>query len=458
MGENEAEIIMKYFPIIGLEVHVELATKSKMFCGCPAEHFGVNPNSHTCPVCLGLPGALPVPNKKAIEWTILLGLALGCKINLESKFDRKNYFYPDLPKGYQITQYDEPFCVDGKLTIRDMREVRGVREIRIRRVHLEEDTGKLQHERVKGQQVTLVDFNRSGVPLVEIVTEPDFRSIEEVDVYLKNLQKIIRYLGISNADMEKGSMRLEPSISLKATTDGEIIFPLVEDQLPKYRVELKNINSFRFARKALEFEIKRQTDLLDKGEKPVQQTRGWDDVKNHTYAQREKEEAHDYRYFPEPDIPPLKITKLQIENLRKSIPELPLEKSARYQSELGLSSYDADLISGDKTVAQFFETAIETGKEVPVKEVANWIINKKIDITKDMPVQLIAKIHSSKTSVATDEGELEKALDAVIKENAKAVADYKAGKIQVFGFLIGMTLRKIKADRTLVEVKLKSRL
>lgn len=425
---------MKLTPVIGLEVHVELDTKSKMFCGCPASHFGVTPNTHTCPVCLGFPGALPVPNKKAIEWTVMLGLALGCKANLDSKFDRKNYFYPDLPKGYQITQYDEPFCIEGKLG-----------DIRIRRVHLEEDTGKLQHETVDGKPATLVDFNRSGVPLVEIVTEPDFRSIEEVDLYLKNLQKIIRYLGISNADMEKGSMRLEPSISL--TTDGT---------LPNYRVELKNINSFRFARKAIEFEIKRQTEILDKGEKPTQQTRGWDDVKGITYSQREKEEAHDYRYFPEPDIPPVHLTQTQVSEIKKLIPELPLEKAQRYQSELNLSAYDANLLSEDKATAIFFETAIETGKEVPVKEIANWIINKKVDVVSELPAQLIAKIHAAKSTIQVDEADLDKAIDQVISENAKAVADYKSGKVQVLGFLIGMTLRKIKADRKLVEEKLKS--
>ena len=431
-----------FVPIIGLEVHVELATKSKMFCGCPAEHFGVNPNSHTCPVCLGLPGALPVPNKKAIDWTILLGLALGCKINLESKFDRKNYFYPDLPKGYQITQYDEPFCVDGKLSLGHSggrRPIESIKKdpiaslqddekiIRIRRVHLEEDTGKLQHERVKGQQVTLVDFNRSGVPLVEIVTEPDFRSIEEVDVYLKNLQKIIRYLGISNADMEKGSMRLEPSISLS-----------LDGSLPKYRVELKNINSFRYVKKALEYEIERQQK-----EPHILQTRGWDDVKNHTYAQREKEEAHDYRYFPEPDIPPIHLTEFEIRNLKFEIPELPLEKSVRFQKEYGMSEYQANILTGDRIIADDFEEKVKSLKLTPV-EIANIIINKRsFDIKENLVV---------------DDKKLNEIVDTVLQKNSKAVADYKAGKLQVLGFLIGATLREIKADRKQIEDFLKAKL
>ncbi len=403
---------MKKIPIIGLEVHVELDTKSKMFCGCPAEHFGIEPNTHTCPVCLGLPGALPVPNKKAIEWTIMLGLALECKINLISKFDRKNYFYPDLPKGYQITQYDEPFCENGKLG-----------DIRIRRVHLEEDTGKLQHD--KG--LTLVDFNRSGVALVEIVTEPDFRSIEEVDIYLKKLQRIIRYLGISNADMEKGSMRLEPSISL--SDDGS---------LPNYRVELKNINSFRFVRKALEYEIERQQK-----EPHILQTRGWDDIKGVTYAQREKEEAHDYRYFPEPDIPPIHFDQLTINNLQLTIPELPDEKLERFQREYGLSEYQANILTENKTTGDDFEEKVKSLKLTPV-EIANIIINKRSFETKDNSL--------------VDEKELNKVIDTVMEKNSKAVADYKAGKLQVLGFLIGMTLREIKADRKQVEDLLKAKL
>lgn len=419
-------------PIIGLEVHVELSTKSKMFCGCPANHFGVVSNTHTCPVCLGLPGALPVPNKRAVESTILLGLALGCKINEHSKFDRKNYFYPDLPKGYQISQYDEPIAFDGAIILNS--QIQNSKSIRIRRVHLEEDTGKLQHE----GDMTLVDLNRSGVPLVEIVTEPDFRSIEEVDLYLKKLQKIIRYLGISGADMEKGSMRLEPSVSL--TEDGSI---------PDYRVELKNINSFRFARKALEFEITRQLKDPHK-----QQTRGWSEAKNETVLQREKEGESDYRYFPEPDIPPMHFTKSQITFLKSTLPELPDEKSKKFQNEFGISFQIAEILAESKDTAEYFEKAVSRNKNL-AKDIANWIVNKKADINNIAPEELVAKITDSKQVSQIDEKELEKIVAQVLAENPKAVEDYKSGKTAVLGFLIGKVVKlSLNTDKKLIIAKI----
>lgn len=422
-----------YQPVIGLEVHVELKTKSKMFCGCPADYFGKDPNTYTCPVCLGLPGALPVANKKAIEWCVMIGLALNCKIPLFSKFDRKNYFYPDLPKGYQISQYDQPFCINGEITLENGKK------IGITRVHMEEDTAKLTHAKVDGENVSLIDFNRSGVPLVEIVTGPDFESAIEVVEYLKKLQQIVRYLKVSNADMEKGDMRLEPNISLRVT-----------NELPKYKVEVKNINSFRFVGKAIEYEIKRQTGILEKGETPKQETRGWNEGKNVTLSQRSKEEAQDYRYFPEPDIPPIRWEESQISNLKSQIGELPDQKLDRFQKEYGLTRQQAAVLVDSRDMAEFFEKAVETGKtkEVNPVQIANRIINRKMDITKVSPEEVVSEITSKGAGIISDSKELEKLAKEAIEENAKAVADFKAGKEAALQVLIGAVMRKSagKAD------------
>lgn len=434
---------MNYEPIIGIEVHVELATASKMFCGCPADHFGKEPNTQTCPVCLGLPGALPVPNKKAVEWAILLGLALGCTINEESKFDRKHYFYPDLPKGYQISQYDQPLAVGGSLG-----------NIRIRRVHLEEDTGKLQHQ---GSE-TLVDFNRSGVPLVEIVTEPDFRSIEEVDVFVKKLQQIVRYLGISGADMEKGSMRIEPSVSLRGAVATKQSLKIATPrsagsrddnthQLPNYRVEIKNINSFKFARNAITYEIERQTEMLARGETPTQQTRGFVESKGITVAQREKEEAHDYRYFPEPDIPPMKWESSQLSAISRQIGELPDKKRDRFIKDYGLGDYDAGQLTETRERAEFFEDILRhMSSVISPKTVANIIINKKAK-TKEEVLGFL----QSPSGIA--EGELQTIIDQVFKDNQKAVEDYKNGKEQALMFLVGQAMRIAKGKSPAEELK-----
>ena len=414
---------MNYTPVIGLEVHVELKTKSKMFCGCSSDYFGKKPNTHTCPVCLGLPGALPAPNQTAIEWCVKIGLALNCEIADFSKFDRKNYFYPDLPKGYQISQYDQPFALNGLV------ELTGDKKIRIRRVHMEEDTGKLTHT----EGSTLIDFNRSGVPLVEIVTEPDFSSAKEVVEYLKKLQQIVRYLAVSNADMEKGDMRLEPNISLRLSQS---------DILPPYKVEVKNINSFKFVDRAVEFEIKRQAELLDKGETPVQETRGWNETKNATVSQRVKEEAHDYRYFPEPDIPPIRWTKSQISNLKSQIGELPDEKLERFQREYGLSLYDVEILTRENQLADYFEQAVKLGqtKDITPKQIANNIINLKINIDSINPAGLIAEIAIRSQIATVPESLMKEAILRVFSENEKMVEDYKGGKTNVLGPLIGKVL------------------
>lgn len=438
---------MKYKLVCGLEVHVELKTKSKMFCACSADYFGKDPNTHTCPVCLGLPGALPVPNKKAIEWCIMVGLALNCEINIFSKFDRKNYFYADLSKGYQISQYDLPFAKNGHMTLSSGKK------IGITRVHMEEDTGKLTHAEVSGENVSLIDFNRSGVPLVEIVTEPDFETVEDVKEYLQRLQQIVRYLNVSDADMEKGNMRLEPNISLRAEGQTE---------LPSYKVEVKNINSFNFVGKAIEFEIKRQAEILDQGERPAQETRGFVESNSSTKSQRSKEDAQDYRYFPEPDIPPLRFTKNYIGGLKTQMPELPDAKLERFTSEYNLSSYDAEILTREKTMADYFEEAVNAGKkfEITPKQIANFIINKKPNIDELLPAQLIQSIVQSTKVTDVDEVKLNEIIDKVLNEQPKAVEDFKSGKETVIMFLVGQVMRQFpdKIDAGKVKESLLSKL
>lgn len=413
----------KYIPVIGLEVHIELSTKSKLFCRCPANHFAVKPNTQVCPVCLGEPGALPFTNEEAVKSVIKFGLALGCRINLFSKFDRKHYFYPDLPKGYQISQYDLPLCGEGKF------------KVNIRRVHLEEDTGKLVHETIDGVKSSLIDFNRSSVPLMEMVTEPEFHDTESIITFLKEVQLIARYLGISNADMEKGSMRLEANISL--SKDGS---------LPDYKVEIKNINSFRFLDKAIKAEIKRQEELLLSGEKITQETRGYDEIKQTTFSQRTKEEAHDYRYFPEPDLPPMRFTQEGILDIKKMLPELPEEKRNRFQKEYLLPKDFSEILISDKERADYFEEVIKIGmgQSMSPKMVADLMINKKLDSEFPEPAGFVRKILELTSVEYATQSSTEVAIIEALAENQKAVSDYRNGKGEVIGFLIGMVQKKLK--------------
>ncbi|QQG43836.1 MAG: Asp-tRNA(Asn)/Glu-tRNA(Gln) amidotransferase subunit GatB [Candidatus Roizmanbacteria bacterium] len=457
----------KYQPVIGLEIHVELKTKSKMFCQDSADYFGKKPNTHVCPVCLGLPGALPVPNKKAIEWTILIGQALNCSINKVSKFDRKHYFYPDLPKGYQISQYDEPIASNGwlKFQISNFKFQIKEKKFRIHRVHLEEDTGKLIHS---GSD-TLVDFNRSGVPLVEIVTEPDFDNSDDVKRFLEELHTIIRYLGVSDADMEKGSMRLEPNISLRKISIQDSGFKIQE--LPNYKVEVKNINSFNFVKRAIEYEIKRQTEILEKGETPAQETRGFDSVKGITYSQRSKEEAHDYRYFPEPDIPPLEFTYKEIEDIKKKLPELPSDKEKRLIKEYRLKAQDAFILTRDLRIADYFEkvtdefnklmlvqdkASVDIEKQQSLGQtIANLIVNKRLSTSLD-PEEFAKKAITSTVTYIADREKMDKAVSKVIDDFPKAVEDYKAGKTNSIMFLVGQVMKEMKGqvDANTVKKKL----
>lgn len=419
--------------ICGMEIHAELKTASKMFCTCKNDPFHApGPNTHTCPTCLGMPGGLPVMNQKAIEWTIKLGLALHCKINLFSKFDRKHYFYPDLPKGYQISQYDLPFCYDGYIETPEGK-------VRIRRIHLEEDTAKLQHKEVDGQKVSLIDFNRSSVPLVEIVTEPDIHSPEQAKAYAKELRRILRFLDIADCDMDQGGMRLEANISLQP---GEIDL----ENLPNYKVELKNINSFRFLEKAIQFEMKRQAEELTEDKTPVQETRGWNDNKGVTFSQRVKEDAEDYRYFPDPDLPPLHFTEDQIETWRSELPELPKVVQARWQEDYGVETRFSDLLVEEREIKEWADELFKIAKadKVESNKLANAVVNKKVEWTTDTkPANVIASFKEMTTVATVDPTHLAETIKLVLEANPNVVQQYKAGKTQVIGFFIGQVSKQI---------------
>lgn len=422
-----------YETVIGLEVHVELNTKSKMFCACSADYFGKKPNTHTCPVCLGLPGAIPFINKEAIDKCRQIGLALGCKVVEKSLFERKNYFYPDLAKGYQISQLRWPLCIEGSIEVlgRDGK----ISKIRINRAHQEEDTGKLTHI----NQTSLIDFNRSGVPLVEIVTEPDFTDSDQIRDYAKQLQNIFQTLGVSNADMEKGDMRLEANISVR---------PVGQKELPPYRVELKNINSFRFMVAAVEFEIKRQIEALEAGEKLTQETRGWNETKKETYLQRSKEEANDYRYFPEPDLSYLLNTQEEIAAIKSKLPELPKDKEEKF-IHIGISPTSAKTITTSRIRVLIFELASKSVDTNDLAAFGNFFANRTLESTdKEMvedyaktEVEAFAKYKNAKSAQISNTEDLAKIITQVISQNEKSVQDYKSGNENAIQALIGAAMR-----------------
>ncbi len=466
---------VEYETVIGLETHVHLQTRSKMFCSCERDYFDAEPNTHVCPVCLGMPGVLPVINSQAVAYTILTGLALGCRIPERSKFDRKNYPYPDLMKGYQISQYDQPLCFDGGLDI----EVDGQqRRVHLERIHLEEDTARLLHrDGGSGDGYTLMDVNRAGVPLMEIVTLPDIGSPAEATAYLRKLRQTLRYLGVSDADMEKGSFRCDANISLR---------PRGAEELGA-KVEIKNMNSFRAVQRALESEQRRQANILDAGGTIEQETRGYIDATGDTFSQRSKEEAHDYRYFPEPDLPPLEVTAEVVKELRARLPELPDAKRARLQREHELSPDEARVLTETPRRADAFEQAVALAGAGRARTLARWLIGdmaallnqlgadaelEDTKLTAGHLAELIDLLEDGTITAATakevlqaafdsgampstiveerglrqqrDEGELDRLAASVIESNPKAVADYHGGKDSVIKFLVGQLLRETR--------------
>ena len=470
----------QYETVIGLEVHVELATKTKIFCGCSTA-FGGAPNTHTCPVCTGMPGSLPVLNKQVLEYAVAVGLATNCDITRYCKFDRKNYFYPDNPQNYQISQLYLPICRNGKVEIETEK---GKKYVGIHEIHMEEDAGKLVHD--EWNDCSLVDYNRSGVPLIEIVSEPDMRSAEEVIAYLEKLRMTIQYLGASDCKLQEGSMRADVNLSIREAGAAEF----------GTRPEMKNLNSFKAIARAIEGERERQIDLLESGEKVIQETRRWDDNKGESYAMRSKEDAQDYRYFPDPDLVPIEVDEAFLDRIRERQPEFREEKMARYKEEFDIPEYDIDIITGSKRMADLFEATVALGAQP--KKVSNWLMVETLRLLKENDMEpedirfspehlaaLIAmadkkEINSSvakevfeeifKSDVdpakyveekglktVNDEGALRKTVEEVIANNPQSVQDYKSGKEKAIGFLVGQTMKamKGKADPGMINKMLK---
>ena len=470
----------QYETVIGLEVHVELATKTKIFCGCSTA-FGGEPNTHTCPVCTGMPGSLPVLNKRVLEYAVAVGLATNCEITKYCKFDRKNYFYPDNPQNYQISQLYLPICRNGKVEIETEN---GKKLVGIHEIHMEEDAGKLIHD--EWDDCSLVDYNRSGVPLIEIVSEPDMRSAQEVIAYLEKLRMTIQYLGASDCKLQEGSMRADVNLSVREA--GEERFGT--------RTEMKNLNSFKAIARAIEGERERQIDLLEAGQKVIQETRRWDDAKGESYAMRSKEDAQDYRYFPDPDLVPVVLDQAFLDEVRAKQPEFREDKMARYRREFDLPDYDIDIITASKRMADLFEQTVSLGAQP--KKVSNWLMVETLRLLKEKEMdpedirfspEHLAKLISLADSKAVnstvakevfeemfesdidpekyvevkglrtvnDEGALRSAVEEVIANNPQSVADYRGGKEKAIGFLVGQTMKamKGKADPGMVNQLLK---
>ena len=468
---------MEWEIVMGLEVHTELATKTKIFCGCSTA-FGSEPNTHVCEICSGMPGTLPLLNERVVEFAVRTGLATNCKITQKTKFDRKNYFYPDLPKAYQISQLYLPICRNGYIEVKG--ENGEPKKIGIHEIHMEEDAGKLIHDEF--EDCTLVDYNRCGVPLLEIVSEPDFRSADEVIEYLEKLRAILQFTGVSDCKMQEGSLRADVNLSVRPKGQKEF----------GTRTEMKNLNSFHAIARAIAYESRRQIDLLEDGEAVVQETRRWDDNKGYSYAMRSKEDAQDYKYFPEPDLPPIEISDARIEEIRESMPELPEQKKQRYREELGLPEYDTEILTGNMAFVTLFEEAVKLCDSP--KDVANWIMGEVMKLLNDtgtlpedmtlapeklaVVIQMVKSgkinrgtgktvlekvftddvdpesyVQENNLAQITDLGAIRPVLEEVIAANEKSVSEYKAGKTQAMGYIMGQAMRALKGKAPAQEVQ-----